>query len=350
MKFNLKGKDPTIDNIRKQVSDQQIYEFYLKQVVSPTKKYISPFREDKHPSMSFLAISTEEILWKDWGDTAQESPLGVVSFVMKLYNCSYFEALSIINRDMCLGLEGLSTKADGKVNSPVNVPKKRPFEVNNKHKLIEIEAQIFKKEDVAYWESYGITLSTLIRYNVRTVKYVWLNGIMVRMYSRSNPVYSYYLGEKDKKQYYKIYSPKSPKHKKWLTNAPQNIIQGINNLTWTDDKLIITKSLKDVMLLNEMGIDAVALQSETSSLEERTATLFMASYDDIYVLFDNDETGVKFSAKLCKEYNTFKSIFIKNKFAVKDISDFAKEYGFYEAQGLIETLIGKEHTETGLPF
>lgn len=350
MKFNFKGKDPTIDNVREKVSDQQIYEFYLNQVVSQNKKYISPFRDEKTPSLTFFAINAIEILWKDWGDTEQESPLGVVAFIMKLHNCSYFEALSIINRDMCLGLDGVGVKVDGKVQPSTNVPKKSSFEVNNKHKLIEVEPQIFKKEDVSYWESYGITLPTLIRYSVRTVKYVWLNGTMVRIYSRSNPVYSYYLGEKDNKHYYKIYSPKSPKHKKWLTNAPQNIIQGINNLTWTDDKLIITKSLKDVMLLNEMGIDAVAVQSETSPLEERTATLFMTSYDDIYVLFDNDEVGVKFSAKLCKEYPKFKPIFIETKFAVKDISDFSKEYGFYEAKGLIETLIGKKHTESDLPF
>ena len=340
MQFNFKGEDATLKNIRRKVSDQQIYEWYLKEEVIPGKKYKSPFREEKTPSFTFLVIAPEEILWKDWGDKEMIKPLGVVAFVMKKYTCSYFDALEYINNDLCLGLNGVGVKA-GPEQKIVKLPAKRILPKSNPNKLIEVERQVFNKDDVRFWQSYGIDLTTLVKYNVNAAKYVWLDGVLVRVYSRSNPVYSYRLVGADNKTYYKIYSPFAEKKRKWLTNAKNHIIQGLNQLTWTDYKIIITKSLKDVMLIDQMGFDSVALQSEMSVIPDHFKTMLKEAYSKVYVLFDNDPVGIENSKKLCIEHG-FQYIEIPERYGSKDLTDLVLNSGYYEAEAILNKILGED--------
>lgn len=352
-KFNFKGKEATLVNIREKVSDQQIYEFYMKEAITPGKKYLSPLRESGTPNFTFLAIGVNELLWRDWGDDSQISPLGVISFICKKFNCSYLEALSIINRDLCLGLDGVGVTPILPART-IDLPIKRDIKPAKEHKLIEVEYQVFNGDDVKYWETYGIELPQLVKYKVKPAKYVWVDGTLVRIYSRSNPVYSYNLGIDDNgKQYFKIYSPHAVKKRKWLTNAKNHIIQGLNQLAWTDYKLIITKSLKDVMLIDQMGFDSIALQSELSDIPDYLKAMLVSAYDEIYVLFDNDPVGIENSKKLCIKHE-FQYVEIPDRHGAKDLSDFVKGFGYYAAETMLNKILGEAKSSIslseGLPY
>ena len=67
---------------------------------------------------------------------------------------------------------------------------------------------------------------------------------------------------------FKIYRPLASKYTKWRTNLTTSDVQGLAQIPEKGDLLIITKSLKDVMVLYEMGYTAISAASETTFIPE----------------------------------------------------------------------------------
>lgn len=336
MKFDFGVELLTKDKVKEKISDQQIYEFYLNKRIDFNTKYNSPYRDDKNPSLSFLVSQNGDILWRDWGDFFQEKSEDVFNFVMTIKDCSFAEALEYINNDMGLGLSSLNSFIKDKKTIIKDIPKKREVEANNIEKLIEVQTQFFTVEDREYWKQYYIDLATLVKYNVSSIKYCWINGTLVRTYSRSNPVYSYKFIT-DKKTYYKIYSPYDKK-RKWMTNATKDIIQGYDNLTFDSDLLIITKSLKDIMVLNKLGYESISLQSEGVLIDLNFLSELKEKYKDIIIFYDNDLTGIAEAQKFSDKHK-LKVMYIPKKYDEKDISDYVKSYGLEEGKSLLNKII-----------
>ena len=102
------------------------------------------------------------------------------------------------------------------------------------------------------------------------------------------------------------------------------MIQGWEQLPESGDLLIITKSYKDVMLLYEYNIPAIAPNGEYVIISEEVINSLKKRFKNIFILFDNDLAGVKNSHKYKKAYNDIPIIFLKRKYS-KDISDFYKK-------------------------
>lgn len=353
MIFSFKENLLTKQSINEKVNDQQIYEFYMKTDIDFGRKYNSPYRVDKKPSLSFLVLDDNSILWRDWGDGSQSKPQGVIMFVSKINgNCSYGNALKIIDREMNLNIEK-NVKLLNAPSTHIIIPSKKIVKKNKPNKLIQVKPQSYTKEDIAYWSQYKIQLATLMRYSVFSAKYVWLDGTLVRSYSGSNPVYAYKLDTVDKIQRWKIYSPLSIGGNKWLTNANKSIVQGLKNLDLVTNRFILTKSLKDVMVLRILGYESAALQSETSEMPQWFEGFLHLNYKRHYVLYDNDEAGRYGADKLIKESPKLMKIEIPDYLNVKDISDYIKKYGYKKAKLLIHNLIAfkdSEYTGKDLPF
>jgi hypothetical protein len=102
-------------------------------------------------------------------------------------------------------------------------------------------------------------------------------------------------------------------------------LQGYEQLPKTGKLLIITKSLKDVMVLYELGYNAVALQSENDNLNKQIFIELSNRFKKIVIFFDNDLPGLDASVKLCEKYNlpriTIDSSY-RAFYDIKDISDF----------------------------
>jgi len=142
---------------------------------------------------------------------------------------------------------------------------------------------------------------------------------------------------------FKIYRPLSPNKKnKWRTNTRLNDIQGWYQLPYQGNLLIITKSLKDVMVLRKLGYYAIAPGSESASLPQDMVNQLKNRYENIVILFDYDDGGMNGASKLNRKHG-FKKIFIpyeyKEIYNAKDVSDFYKEFGEKKTKRMLKQIL-----------
>lgn len=81
------------------------------------------------------------------------------------------------------------------------------------------------------------------------------------------------------------------------------MIQGTHMLPKSGEYLVITKSMKDCMVLYELGIPAIAPCSETTFISDSQYRKLKERFDNIVILWDNDLTGIKFANKFRKQYD-----------------------------------------------
>ena len=95
------------------------------------------------------------------------------------------------------------------------------------------------------------------------------------------------------------------------------------------------------MTLYELGITAIAPNSENIFITESQYQKLKTKFKHILVLYDNDIAGIKGLKKIKTAFPDIKVAFIPRKFNVKDISDFRKKYGKKETEKLIK--LAKEY-------
>ena len=189
-----------------------------------------------------------------------------------------------------------------------------------------------------YWQEYGIDFSLLKRYDIYPLQEYWINGWKKYTHEDDNPAYSFEFGEGKRK----ILSPYSDY--KWLSNTSSNIFSGYKQLDENGDILIITSSLKDVMVLRKLGYNAIAPQAETNKISKEIIDELRERFDYIYLNYDNDfskkiNSGQIFAQKIIEQYPDIINIYIPDEFECKDISDVAKTSGITFAKQLIDSLI-----------
>lgn len=112
------------------------------------------------------------------------------------------------------------------------------------------------------------------------------------------------------------------------------MIQGTHMLPKSGEYLVITKSMKDCMVLYELGIPAIAPCSETTFISDSQYRKLKERFDNIVILWDNDLTGIKFANKFRKQYDIIPLWLPRD--THKDISDYYKAEGKKKTLELIE--------------
>lgn len=330
----IKSRSLTYKNILEDVSEYDLWCHYLNTKIVIGKKILSPVREEKDPSAVFFVTPEGHLILKDFNG----ENWNLLKYLKYVYGLTYKGVLEKIDSDFKLGYLKANFENTKRPKITKFIPKHEP-------KTIWTSRKKFDKDELAYWAQYGITKKTLEKYNVYPLECFWLvKNNQAHNYCRQNsPIFCYDFGN----QLYKIYRPLNTNYR-WFTNAPYTILQGYDQLDWLGDLLIITKSLKDVMLLRELGYNAIALQSENVYLEHEDFTKLAKRFKKIYLFFDNDKAGIEAAKKLSSIYK-IPMITIKDK--PKDISDYCKLYGFSKTeqdfkQWLVEIeqqgIIGKE--------
>lgn len=303
----IKREDPiTLDYILSRVTEYDIYARYIGQF-KIGYIYNSPFREDKNPSFGiFRSRKTGKLLFKDHGNGLCGD---VIRFVQEYTGITnYNELLKQIVKDLNIKNNTVlkSTKAYEKSEETV----------------IGVVRQEFTNVDKAFWQQFGITLDTLKKYNVSSIKYYLCDGIVKGIYKDESPMYAYKVYDK-----FKIYRPLADKHTKWRNNLTEYDIQGLEQLPEKGELLIITKSLKDVMCLREMGYNAISPSSESTFIPDNILDILKKRFKRILVCFDRDPAGVKNMRKISKKTGLY-GFLTHKKFKSKDISDAVKNNGF----------------------
>ena len=307
----------TLDWILSKVTEYDIYAKYIGQF-KVGMIYNSPFRKDKNPSFGiYYSKRTKQLLFKDHGTGECGNVIKFVSLFTG--KTEYNDILSDI-------VDNLNITNNTKlVSSKQYIP---PTET-----VIGVVRQEFTDVDINYWKQFNISINTLKKFNINSIKYYLCNGIVKGTYKRENPMYAYKVYNN-----FKIYRPLADKYTKWRNNLTDYDIQGYEQLPQKGDILFITKSMKDVMCLHEMGYPAVSPSSESTFLPKDVLEQLKTRFKRIIILFDRDTSGVKRSRKLSRETG-LEAMFINKKFKAKDVSDAVKANSFEEIKNWLNETI-----------
>ena len=310
----------TLEYILSKVTEYDIYAHYLGQF-KVGMIYNSPFRKDKNPSFGiFYSKRTKQLLFKDHGT----GECGNVIKFVQLYTgkTNYNDILQDI-------VAKLNITADTKLDSSKQY-------IPSQETVIGVVRQEFTDVDTNYWSQFHISTKTLKKFNVNSIKYYLCNGIVKGIYKPENPMYAYKVYNN-----FKVYRPLGDKYTKWRNNLTEYDVQGYEQLPKKGDICIITKSLKDVMCLYEMGIPAISPSSESTWLPDNVLEDILKRFKRVLICFDRDGPGMRNLRKISLKTG-LNGLIMHKKFNAKDISDAIKANGFDKVKEYIYAEIDKE--------
>lgn len=326
------------DNIYSHVNDYDIFRYYISNFKTIGSLFRSEIRVDKNPTCCISKYG-EKLLYVDFADIESKG-LDVFAYIQKKYNCTFHKALDIISIDFNLPfiLNYYETNTLNREPAPIynlDITKLEPVSKST----IQVKTTEFTSIDKLYWyDRYDITVKDLKRFNVFSLKYYIQNG---NLRSFSKHLYGYYFGFVDGLHMWKTYYPHGDKKNKWSTNCGDKIIQGYEQLPETGDTLIITKSLKDIIILHKLGIPAIAPQAENHLIPAELIQSLRTRFNHIYVLFDNDATGVKSAQKYNTTYH-LPIFFIPLELEVKDSAEVVEWYDYSLLKDIINAGCNRE--------
>lgn len=304
-----------------QVSDYEIYSYYLGYAFQIGRIMSSPFRTDSKPSFNIYKDRFYNgLLHKDFGDSRFTGDC--FSFVEQRFpGSTYKEAMERVYRDIVLG----------NLKRYLSYTDRKPTETTTKLRcLIQYEPKYkFTDVDTKYWGEIGLTEQWLKYFKIYPAENLFVDGTEIWTTTLNNPIFIYKIFDK-----IKGYRPlEETKSKKWISNVSRYDIQGWEQLPEINDNetIIITKSLKDVAVLRTLGYLAIAPSAESVMIPQTAMKLLYERYGikRFILLYDRDHGGMMGAKKMFTAYRgtyniTFK--FIGRGFP-KDVADFRRIYG-----------------------
>ena len=307
----------TLDDILSKVKEYDIYSRYIGHFKIGLI-YNSPFRKDKNPSFGiFYSKKSGRLLFKDHGTGECGDVIKFVSLYTGITN--YNDILNRIVKDL-----NITNNTVLKASKEYKIPTET---------VIGVVRQDWTDVDKQYWSQFGITINTLKKFNVSSIKYYLCNGIVKAIYKDTNPMYAYKVYN-----HFKIYRPLADKYTKWRNNLQEYDIQGFQQLPKKGDLLIITKSLKDVMCLYEMGYTAISPASESTFIPDKVLDMLKSNFKRILICFDRDNAGVRNMRKISLKTG-LNGFLVHKKYKSKDISDAVKNNGFEEIKQWLNKIL-----------
>ncbi|MDC6350726.1 CHC2 zinc finger domain-containing protein [Zeaxanthinibacter sp. PT1] len=323
--------DITEDYVLKHLSQEQIMEHYLGLPIKLRKKFRSPFRKDQDPSCS-MTYREGKLIFTDFGGTVSGNCFHIV---MHRHQCNYYEALEKIAKDF--DINGVGNAKVPKVEYTHLQDEKRACE---EQATIQIKRRKWRKVDKGYWyDRFGIRRKELDKFNVYPVQVAWLNGSILYNHSDNDPCYAYRLGKGE----YKLYFP--TRYGKGAMRFIHNTqrVQGYRQLPKTGKHLVLTKSLKDVMVLDLFDVPSVALPSESCYPPEGFIEAMQKRFEHIHSLYDYDYAGIKMANYLKRTYG-IKVLMLHPEEKAKDISEYFEKNGKEKTREIVELVTN--HIET----
>lgn len=324
------------EDILERVDEYTLYCSYLDYDPIIGKRYVSPIRtvleaeKDNDPSFG-LYVNTRapknmgtgdypnEFLWRDLAKGIGGDIFKLVQILYKLDTRR--QAMHQVMIDAGL-IPGQSTR-------PIIDVKEQRFQGYSNISIVARE--YFTSQELKFWSKGNINPELLSRYHTEPVKAYWLYDD--QQYPRFAPKMSFSYRIWDK---YQLYFPYEHKKRKFRTDWIYTCVPGFLQLQYNSPLLIITKSMKDVMVLRSFGIEAIAPRGENILLPIECINMMKKKYNKILVLFDND---MKHKGD---EYE-FPKIYVPQiRPTDKDSYDFCSNHGPAETRQMLQQIIGYE--------
>lgn len=310
------------------LSEEAIFYYYYGKSFKLGQIYPSVFRKDRNPSTGFYINKSGKLIYND---LSTGEKLNCIAFVAKLYNISYSSAIRQIASDF-----GLISSKQGCVINKESLKDIQEFDREyKKETIIQFVPEKWNNINLSYWRLYEITQEELIRENIYPVKELFINKVKI---GNKNNDFRYALVlNHEGRDYVKVYTP-FDKQNKWINNIPLSIPFGIDDLDYSEDKIIITKSKKDLIILKKFHNNVIATQNESESALSGEYLDVVNKFKTKIIIWDNDETGLNASAIF--EKKGFKTVFMpKNDLGIKDCSDYVQWYGVDELEDLLREVL-----------
>lgn len=319
-----------LKDILKQTTEYDIYSYYIGKQFEIGRVMKSPLRKESHPSFGvFKSTTSGDLLWKD---QATGKTGNIVTFVSELFNINNTDAINKIYEEVVKKQIILITEKGSRIRDSYEKVKT----------IISIQRKNFTETDDKYWGQYLISREILKKHNVFPIQTFWINDQIANLfYTKKQPLYAYIVGDK-----YQIYSPYGDKKNKFRTNCNIGDIHGLEQLPDKGNLLIITKSKKDIIVLDRLGYNAIAPLGETTPIPDEIISDLKNRFKKIIVLYDNDEPGIKAATKFSLHHD-LRFVYIPKeyyiKFGIKDVSDFIKAYKIIKTKELLKKLFTDEN-------
>ena len=314
--FNSVNPSVSYEDIKDKLDEAAIISYYLNIPHIPC--FIkSPLREDKKPSFGLYTNDGKRIYWVDMA-TGERG--GIYDLLSQLWGCSFQDTVIRIYKDFILNTTPSSPVCKKKVTVS-----KEPLSKRNSE--LQCKIRDWKDYDIEYWNSYGVDIKWLKYAEVYPVshKIVLSNG---KRYVFKADKYAYaFVERKEGNITLKIYQPYNKSGYKWSNKHDRSVISLWTKIPEYGDRLIICSSMKDALCMwSNTGIPCIAVQGEGYSISDTALKELKRRYKEIYILFDNDEAGIKDSISLSKKTG-FKTLTLPSFEGGKDISDLYKTVG-----------------------
>ena len=290
------------DEVLKRISQQDIFEIVFEEV-DLKGYYTNPTREDSDAG-AFFKWYGGKLWFCDFADTKVSRDC--FEIIKDMYSLNFYEALSYINQYFKLGL---SERDNFVTPTKIIIENKTPT-LAKPANHITYRAKDFDRHHRTYWKQYEITKAQLVSDN--TYATIWYrfwsdktqNWVIVRPMASD---VTYTISQWQEDNVVKICRAKHKGKGKWITNCKSNHIGGLNNLSYSGNTLIITKSYKDWRVLVNQGLNAIWFQNEGMFPEKNKLESICMTFENIVIWFDNDKAGIKASHKLYEMVSSFHS-------------------------------------------
>lgn len=310
------GPSISVEDILKVTSEAEIANHYLGVTKIPCK-INSPLREDKNPSFGLFSPDGNKVTWRDFSSGEKG---GIFDLLSKMWNIDFNSTLQRIFNEL--------NKKNVKLKNGcyISYVKNEISEVSintNKSKL-ECKVREWRKYDIEYWKSYGISLKWLKYANVYPISH----KIIIKdnkKYTFGADRYAYAYAEfKDGITTLKIYQPFNKNGFKWCSKHDKSVISLWTKVPKEGERICICSSLKDALCLwSNTSIPSIAIQGEGYNISNTAINELKRRFKKVYILLDNDPPGLKDSELLASKTG-FTNIILPRINNCKDISDLYK--------------------------
>jgi len=318
--------------ILESIDDYQIFRHYLGDF--PLRKaFNSPLRKDSIPSFNvFYGSNNGKLMYKDFATGEKGDCFNLVQHLFGFIK--YFDAIRKICTDF--QLNHLEYQPIGNIPTVVNIPEQKDYDKNTSLVEISIKRRSWSLGDKEYWSSYGVHKKTLEAFNVSPISYVFFNGNIQKCDSLAYA----YKEFKDGRVSFKIYQPNRQRNQgKFINNADWKVHQGYSMLPDTGQLLVITKSLKDVMTLYELGYPSIAPQAESIPINDPVMHEYKERFEKVVLLYDDDPAGRVNTEKLSEQYDLDYFFITEANENVKDVSDMRRYKGQAYTESYLNTIL-----------
>ena len=322
MKANVSDCE-SVDSVMKRVSHADLLSRYLG-ITSLPVLINSPLREDMHPSFFIYSPDGNKVLYRDYatGDNGD-----IYTLLQRQRGVTFSQLIRSIASDKAFSgnsseFSNTSSKGTHFAKSTID---------------LRVKVREWKDYDIAYWESYGISLKWLKYAEVYPIshKIVYKDG--QRFVFPAARLAYVFVERKEGNVSLKIYQPMNTRFK-WHTSNSGSVVGLWTKVPEKGEKLVICSSLKDALCLwANIGIPAIYVQSETTGMSNTAQEVLRQRFRHVFICFDNDapglEDGLNFSLQ-----TGFQNVVLPQFEEGKDLSDLYKAKGKEEFINIVKPL------------